>query len=289
MNFLKLDPFGVQVTGIDLSEPRSPAESTELLDAFNENYLVIARDQHLSDDDHLRVFYDLFPGEDLGDETGSGSEISFVSNVRPDGLFGEAALAFHSDFSFTTDPTRVISLYGFEVDPESSPTEFSNGELALDALPAELRDYLSDKSVVSATDNQTYAAHLPTYNLAGHEDLSGRSHQEILRAAWPVIMSHPRTGRPLIYVNELHAHHLRGVPLAESREVLERVCRYLYADPNIYSHEWVNGDFVLWDNIAIAHGRRTTSSKTAKRTLRRVRGGGATRPLMRSLSQFGLD
>lgn len=289
MDVVRLDPFGAEITGLDLAKTRTAEESAELLSLFNEHYLLLFRAQNLSDDDHLRVFHDLFPGEDLGDETGTGSDVSYVSNVRPDGIFGDSALTFHSDFAFTTQPTRLISLYGYDVDPGSAPTEFSNGELALHALPADLRDYLGDKSVVCATDLISVVAHLPSYNLPGREDLSGRTHDEVVRAAWPVIMHHPRTGRPLIYVSEQHAHHLLGVPLTESREVLERVCGYLYDSNHIYRHAWHQGDFLLWDNIALSHGRRGTASATAKRTLRRVRGGGATRPTMTALSQVGLD
>ena len=260
-----------------------------MLKLFNEHYLLVVPGQNLSDDDHLRVFHDLFPGEEIGDETGTGTKISYVSNVRTDGYFGDSALTFHSDFSFTTQPTRLISLYGFDVETGSASTEFSNGELALHALPADLRAYLEDKKVVCATDLISVVAHLPSYNLPGREDLSGRPHEQIVRAAWPVIMKHPRTRRPLVYVNEQHAHHLLGVPLAESREVLERLCGYLYTTDHIYSHEWNQGDLVLWDNIALSHGRRATAAKTAKRTLRRVRSGGATRPTMTALSQFGID
>jgi taurine dioxygenase len=289
MHVVKLRPFGVEVTDLDLSEPRTKGESAELLALFDEHYLLVVRDQHMSDDDHRRVFHDLFPGEDLGDETGTGSDISYVSNVRPDGQFGDDSLAFHSDFAFTTQPTRVISLYGYEVDPGAGATEFANGELALEALPADLVEYLRDKQVVSATDLISVNARIPSYNLPGDEDLSGRRREEIVRAAWPVIMNHPRTGRPLLFVNENHAHHLQGVPLAEGREVIERLCGYLYVDERIYRHDWQEGDFVLWDNIALAHGRRATPPNVAKRTLRRLRTGGATRPTMVSLGQFGLD
>jgi taurine dioxygenase len=289
VNTVKLHPFGVEVTNLDLSKPRTKDESAELLELFDEHYLVLARGQHLSDDDHLRIFHDLFPGEDLGDETGSGSEVCYVSNVRPDGIFGDRALTFHSDYSFTTKPTRLISLYGYDVDAGAAPTEFSNGELALHALPDDLRQYLADKKVVCATDLVSNVVHLPSYNLPTREDLSGRPHEEVVRAAWPVIMNHPRTGRPMVYVNESHAHHLHGIPLAESRAVLERLCGYLYVDEHVYRHEWVNGDFLLWDNIALSHGRRQTPAESAKRTLRRVRGGGCTSAMKTAFSQRGLD
>jgi alpha-ketoglutarate-dependent taurine dioxygenase len=288
MEVLKLEPFGVEIKALDLREQRTAKQSAQLLDLFNQHYLLVVRGQELSDDDHLRVFHDLFPGEDLGDGVG-GSEISYVSNVRPDGLFGDGGLTFHSDYSFTTDPTRIISLYGYDVQPGSASTDFADGESALSALPDDLREYLQDKSVVCATDLMSVLAHVPSYNLPGREDLSGRSHEDIVRASWPAIRTHDRTGRPYLFVNEQHAHHLQGVALAEGREVLERVCGYLYADSNIYRHEWKQGDLVLWDNLVLAHGRRATTAETARRTMRRVRAGGATLPRMVALSQRGLD
>ena len=45
--------------------------------------------------------------------------------------------------------------------------------------------------------------------------------------------------------------------------------RVLYAEDNIYEHRWTVGDLVLWDNIALHHGRRDIPVHEA-RTLQRV-------------------
>ena len=69
--------------------------------------------------------------------------------------------------------------------------------------------------------------------------------------------------------NELHTDHVVGVPAAESAALLADLFAALYDDSNTYRHEWSVGDLVLWDNVALHHGRRGFDP-AERRTLQRV-------------------
>ena len=85
-------------------------------------------------------------------------------------------------------------------------------------------------------------------------EMGGVHHrQAILR---PVVSIHPTTGQPVLFVNEQHVERIEGLDPAESRALLVALFDHLYAEANIFEHRWRNGDLVIWDNIALQHGRR---------------------------------
>jgi alpha-ketoglutarate-dependent taurine dioxygenase len=51
--------------------------------------------------------------------------------------------------------------------------------------------------------------------------------------------------------------------------LLDAAFETLYDEANVYAHEWRVGDFVVWDNLALQHGRRANPN-TVRRSLRRV-------------------
>jgi taurine dioxygenase len=73
----------------------------------------------------------------------------------------------------------------------------------------------------------------------------------------------------LLSVNEMQTDRIIGLDPSESEETLEALWALLYAPENTYSHHWRVGDLVLWDNIAVQHGR-PAPPRHAARTMRRV-------------------
>jgi alpha-ketoglutarate-dependent taurine dioxygenase len=90
-----------------------------------------------------------------------------------------------------------------------------------------------------------------------------------VRTIHPVIAEHPRTGVPVLMINESHSVRILELPVEESDATLDTVYDALYDPSNVHEHLWRPGDFVIWDNIAIQHGRRTFDS-AEPRTLQRV-------------------
>jgi taurine dioxygenase len=53
----------------------------------------------------------------------------------------------------------------------------------------------------------------------------------------------------------------------ESEALIEQLFAALYAPDNVYEHRWRPGDLLIWDNLALQHGR---DAPERPRTLRRV-------------------
>jgi taurine dioxygenase len=82
-------------------------------------------------------------------------------------------------------------------------------------------------------------------------------------------MEHPRTGTPILYVGEMQAERVVELDERASRDLLDELLAHLYRPEHRYDHAWEVGDLVVWDNLALQHGRGAVTAD-GPRTLRRV-------------------
>lgn len=240
----------------DVRDPLDPLQQRELRELFATRHLLLFPDQEISFEDQVRVVGYLGPVLPGGPE--------WVSNVREKGLVPEGVLLFHSDFIFTAEPSLGLCLYATDVPPGGSPTNFADAVRAAGRLPPELRTRVLGRQALNVFDlsDQRGDARFREAALGPETPLSPRY-------AHPVLMRHPTTGQELLSVNEMQTDRIIGMDAPESEETLEALWALLYAPENTYSHNWRVGDLVIWDNIAVQHGRPAPPRDVA-RTLRRV-------------------
>jgi taurine dioxygenase len=262
------DALGVVVEGVDLRDGVDDALARELRALFACEYLVVLRDQDLTDHEHLAVMEVLGPvaWEGLPEKRAVG----FVSNVRPDGTLGTSAASFHIDFGFFPEPYHAISLYGLEIPPGGTQTHFVNAVAAAAALPPEMVARLDGLRARQAVDVTSPAGQ------AGVRVREGRLDETYPHTVRPVLWPHRSTGEPILGVWEQHTDALYTgdieMEAAESTALIEELYAFLYHSPGerfTYVHEWREGDLVIWDNHAVQHGRPEVGDRDA-RTLRRV-------------------
>ena len=88
-----------------------------------------------------------------------------------------------------------------------------------------------------------------------HRDLPFETPPFLPQKRQPVIIDHPVTGEPVLFVTELQTARIEGLVQAESDALLDRLFTALYDPAKVYEHVWRPGDFLLWDNLALQHGR----------------------------------
>ena len=245
---------GVECRGVDLRRGWSAEEIDRLRAEWHRRHLLLLRGPALSGEDQLA-----FVGR-FGPLIAERGLWGYVSNVRPDGIVAEGALLFHSDFAFTPAPTLGISLHALAVPADGAPTLFANAVRAAAVLPDDLRQRLEGRRVLNL-----YDFHKPNDAPMRERDANPGSP----RFAHPVVGRHPRTGVPVVFANEMHSDRIMDIPEAESTALLSALFSILYDDSNVYEHRWKVGDLILWDNIALHHGRRTIPLNEP-RTLQRV-------------------
>jgi alpha-ketoglutarate-dependent taurine dioxygenase len=261
VEIIDLSPsLGVEVRGVDLTGPLDDLVAEQLRDAFRRRLVVLFRDQSLSPDDHARAVGIFGP---VLDEFRDGKLASMVSNIDRDVYIGgesdDMTLKYHSDLTSTDSPPWGLSLYAMNVDGGAPGTRFVNCQLAFRTLPDPLREQLEGLDAVDAYDSDVPEV----------DSIREASQRVTGRVSHPLIIEHPRNGERQIYGNELWTHRVVGMERAQAKALLAEMFNHLYRPDHIYQHKWRNGDLVIWDNIALQHGRDPIPRAVARR-LRRV-------------------
>jgi alpha-ketoglutarate-dependent taurine dioxygenase len=189
------------------------------------------------------------------------SPVHWISNRVAGGQAGDGELVFHSDSATRRHPIRAVALFAEAVPTAGGHTVFADAVAAWRTLPASLRGQVEHLEAVHAFDYEAEAKPL-------RRDFQGFS------ARHPVVMAHPLSGEPVLYVNRGQTWYLDGLDDEASADLLERLWAHV-EDPRCgYEHRWRVGDLVVWDNVALQHAR-TAFDPAEARTLRRVVVSGA--------------
>jgi taurine dioxygenase len=252
--------LGAEILDLDLSRPIGDETFAAVRRAFVESDgLLVFRDQHITPEQHIAFSQRfgplmihvlekfLLPGH---------PEILRVSNViengQPIGL-GDAGRIWHSDLSYTAEPSLGSLLYALEIPAEGGDTSFANMAAAYDALPAEVKHRLDNKSAVHSYSH-SYA------RFSGSKfrpELTQKQKDQVAEVVHPVVRAHPESGRKALFVNEGFTSRIVDLPEAESRELLEFLFAHSTQPQFVYRHQWQSHDLLFWDNrctIHLAHG-----------------------------------
>jgi taurine dioxygenase len=68
-----------------------------------------------------------------------------------------------------------------------------------------------------------------------------------------LFLTHPITGRKVIYVNPGFTVRIDQLDSAESREMLDSLFSHVLQPRYRYVHQWTVGDVLVWDHIGTWH------------------------------------
>jgi len=257
-------PLGALVEGLDTTSELDEETCRRLRRAFDERGLLLFPGVEV--DHPFQVWLsEMLIGKDSrsakGAESAPALDNFYISNRKEGAAAPFGRLPFHSDAMWSDDPPRVLSLYAVEVEPPVVPTIFASSVRAWETLPDDLRARVEKLS----------ALHIAGTIKRGDEP------GEILEATFerppsrvaPVGYRHPRTGRTLLYVCQQMTREIVGMASQESEDLLEELFAHLYHPANRWEHEWRKCDLVVWDNLAVQHGRVNVLAEGPARTLRK--------------------
>lgn len=69
----------------------------------------------------------------------------------------------------------------------------------------------------------------------------------------PMVVMHPETGEPALYLGSRRNARIPGVPEDESERLLNIVWSYATAASVTLCHRWQPGDVLVWNNLMVAH------------------------------------
>jgi taurine dioxygenase len=253
--------LGARVTGVDLNKPLSDDDFARVLRALGTYGVLCFPDQPI-EAAALRSFslrfgdLQVISGNQDRVEPGM-PEVSILSNViengRPIGI-PDAGQDWHTDMTYNRVVGFVNVLVAKKV-PERDgkklgATEFANTQAAYEGLPADVKRKLAD---ATATHDWNNFHELMRAKGSKRPALTEAQRRERPPVSHPVFLTHPITGRKVIYVNPGFTVRVDGMEPGESRATLDALFAHVLKPEYRYVHHWSVGDVLLWDHIGTWH------------------------------------
>lgn len=233
---------GAEILGVDLRSIDDDEFAT-IHQAFVDHGVIFFRDQDLTPADHVafaerwgRINVNRFftPVEGHPQVAEVRKEPDQVQNIGG---------AWHTDHSYDQIPALGSILFALETPPLGGDTMFASQYAAYDALSPALQDMLLG----------LWADHSSRHIFGVDRGLFNNTEAATQDAVHPVVVKHPLSGRPALYVNLAFTLRFHGWTDQESAPLLN----YLYehaARPEFTTRfEWRPGSMAIWDNRAVQH------------------------------------
>jgi taurine dioxygenase len=254
--------LGATITGADLSRPLSEADFAQVLRALGE-YGVLHFPGQPIEPAALRAFSQRF-GSLQAMSSGNASrcepgmpDVSILSNVvengRPIGI-PDAGQDWHTDMTYNPVAGFVNVLVAKKVPVRDGKvlgaTEFANTQAAYEGLPADIKAKLA-----GATATHDWNQFHENMRAKGSKRpaLTEAQRRERPPVSHPVFLTHPITGRKVIYVNPGFTVKIDGMEPAESRDTLDFLFAHVLKPQYRHAHRWTVGDVLVWDHIGTWH------------------------------------
>lgn len=239
---------GMIVDGLDLGA-LTDAQAASLDDAWNDHGLLVFRDQELDEAGHVRLAQQL--GEiDVNRFFASVDGYDMIADVRKEPT-DELNIGggWHTDHTYDPEPARGSILVAREVPPVGGGTRFLSTELAWRTLPDDLKDRVAGLDAVHSSEHifgedSNYAKQMG--ERFGNQRLTNRS-------IHPVVIAHPATGAPNLYVNAAFTIELIGLEPQESSDLLTTLFKHIATVEHAHEFDWAPGSVAMWDNRSTWH------------------------------------
>ena len=254
--------LGATIRGIDLSQPIPAPEFAQILHALGHHGVLRFPDQQLDIGD-VKRFSELF-GEIQGSPISTVNrdrpfpEVGILSNIKENGEYigsPDAGQDWHTDMSYRDIIGFVNVLYGIRIPRRNGVplggTEFSNMHAAYDALPREIKARLDG---MTATHNfEKFWEHMRQHKASGRPAMTDEQRMRRPPVVHPVFLTHPITGRKVLYCNEDYAMRINELSQAESDEMLDFLFKHQLEMRFRYTHDWNENDLLIWDHLGTIH------------------------------------
>ena len=253
--------LGARVTGIDLAQPLADADFAAIFAALGREGVLCFPGQQL-DAAALRDFAGRF-GSIQTSVTGkfhhpAVPEVGFLSNIvengEPIGL-ADAGQDWHTDMTYNATVGFTNVLYAVKVPRRDGKplgdTQFANMHAAYEDLAPKWKSRLANMTATHDFNKFWEAMRLRPGS--ARAPLTPEQRAKRPPSVHPVFLTHPITGRKVLYCNPGYVIRINELSEAESERVLERLFEHQLQSKYRYEHVWSERDVLMWDHIGTLH------------------------------------
>jgi taurine dioxygenase len=238
---------GAEIRGIDIAAGITGAQAKEILDAHARYGVLVFRDQFFSPEAHLALAEKLGvininrffnPVDDYPRIAEVLKEPDQQLNIGSD---------WHTDHSYDREPAMGSLLYARELPARGGDTLFASTAAAYESLSPGLKKMLGSMNAVHSS-RLTFGPQGDTYDTRiGNSELAQQDNVH------PVIIAHPVTRRPCIYVNTQFTMHFEHWTREESAPLVDYLVSHISQSAYTCRVRWLPGTLVFWDNRGTWH------------------------------------
>lgn len=259
--------FGAEVEGVSIVANPDADEVAATKKLWAEHKILLFRGQNVSEDDLVgfsRQFGDLEIHVRTEYLSPDNPEILYVSNMQQDGktigILSDTEVGWHYDQIYLPRPAVGSLLAAHTLPSKRGNTEFADMAAAYEALPQDIKQQLDGKKAT-----QSYEAFNRAYSVPTNDKQKRRS-EDIDQ---PLVRTHPITGVKALYMCPGMTTRIVGMSEKESEDMLEYLFEWTIKPEFVYSHEWQDGDCLMWDNACTMH-RRDPFDQSELRLMKRT-------------------
>ena len=246
----KLTPsIGAEISGIDLKAEPDQATLDAIYDALMEHLVIFMRGQDISAQDHLNFAQSFGEPEARHPVYPHVDGFENIVRLENDANRLPDTDGWHTDLTFQQEPPFASILWAKKVPECGGDTLWCNLYAAYEALPADMKAYLEDKTAVH--DMGDFRNNFTVAERTG--DKLNSAHQRFGSAVHPIVRRHPVTGRKFLYVNDSFTVHVTGLRAAESRRLLDSLFGHMNQPEFQVRFRWQDKSLAMWDNRCTMH------------------------------------
>lgn len=242
--------IGAFIDGVDVSTPQAPEVYEDIKHALWRHHVVFFRNQPMTPAAHKALaaaFGDIVPHEIFPSLEGH-PEISVLRANRERPPENDA---WHTDVTFRETPVLASILQGVTIPPAGGDTLFASQAAVFDALSPSWQRMLCELEA----EHDVLQAFGPTNVLkdAGGQDKIAELRRTAPPKVHPVVIAHPVTGRPGIFVNSVFTTRILGVSKLESDAILNVLFEMIKTPEFQVRFSWQPDSIAIWDNFGTQH------------------------------------
>jgi alpha-ketoglutarate-dependent taurine dioxygenase len=254
----KLTPtVGAEVLGVDVE--RMGNDETlpgAVMAALEENGVLVFRGLRLDDDTQVAFCEKL--GEIVRFPNQANPAIFIVTldeAKNPMADYLKATVGWHIDGTSDAIPAKATMLSAKVLSAEGGETEFASTYTAYDDLSAEEKERVATLRVWHSQEAS---------QRDGHENPTPEQIAEWKKRAHehPLVWTH-QTGRKSLVIGH-SADYVLGMEREEGLALMEGLLARATTPDRVYTHEWTEGDTVIWDNRGVVHRVRPYSAASQR-------------------------